>query len=157
MLSPGKIRHVGVVVGDLDAAMVSFGRSLGLRWSPVQEWDVEGDGPGGPVRARVRLSWSLDGPVHTELIQGPPGSVWAADGADHLHHVCYGVDDVEEASRELAAGGLPVEVAGAGGAEGATSFVYHRAPDGVRVELLSDDRCAAIEAWLAKLAAAEAG
>lgn len=152
VLSPEQLGHVGMAVHDLDAATAKLGRELGMRWSPPQEWEVHGRGPDGVVRATVRLAWSLEGPVHTELIEGPAGSVWSIDRGERLHHLCYGVEDVETASAELDRRGLPVELAGSGDGGTVAGFAYHRRPDGARIELMARSRCAAIERWLARLA-----
>lgn len=152
-LSPGRIDHVGFVVRDLDAAMEHFAATLGHRWSPPQEWTVTGRGPGGPVSARVRLSWSLDGPVHTELIEGPEGSIWSAEAPGALHHVAHCVDDVDAASARLESLGFPLEVAGEGTAGGSTAFAYHVSPHGLRLELMPTTQCTAIARWLEKLRA----
>lgn len=153
-LRPERIHHVGVAVPDLEEGMAQLGRALGLVWAPSSEWDVEGDGPDGVVRARIRIAWSTAGPVYTELLEGPTGSVWSTERNQELHHVCYGVDDVAAGSRQLEERGLPVEVLGSGGSGGSAAFAYHRSPDGMRVELLAGSQCEAIERWLAKLAAA---
>lgn len=150
-LDPQRLGHVGIVVADLDDAMARLGALLGLRWSPVQEWEVEATGPGGTAVVPVRLTWSLEGPVHTELLAGATGSVWHIDEGETLHHLGYWADDVDEASSALTAAGCPLELVGTGRASRANRFAYHRAPSGIRVEVLTAAQRAPMERWLDQL------
>lgn len=132
--------QVGVVVPDLEQAMEELGQGLGIGWHRATDVQI------GPWD--VRVVFSIDGPPHIELIQGPPGSPWDAAGGSRLDHLGYWAADNEQGKAELERRGLPIEVDGAD--YDRPSFVYHRAPStGIRVELIDGTAAADLRSRLA--------
>jgi catechol 2,3-dioxygenase-like lactoylglutathione lyase family enzyme len=143
-----EISHVGIVVPDLEAACDDLSRALGLTWAKPAEQLVVGRSATGLTRTPVLLSWSVQGPPYVELLQGPPGTPWAAAGARRLHHVGYWVDDVAAESERLDQAGLTLEVAGEDDQGRRAEYAYHL--DGsVRVEVLDRRRRRMLERWIA--------
>lgn len=121
--------QVGIIVPDLAAAMAELGEALGLTWGAVATADYE--------PAPIRFVFSVQGPPHIELIEGPPNGPWGSDGGPRLDHIGYWSSDVGADKRELERRGLAVDVDGE--MLGNPIFSYHRAPTcGMRVELVSD-------------------
>jgi len=88
-------------------------------------------------RGTVHLSvaWTLAGPVHVELIEGLPGTVWEPRPTGYLHHLGYQVDNLVAASEGLVAAGMQVEVTRWQESGRPLGFAYHTVPGGFRVEL----------------------
>jgi catechol 2,3-dioxygenase-like lactoylglutathione lyase family enzyme len=132
----GEIFHVGIIVADLEAAQRELTDSLGVRWTtpahiPMQAW--------APDRGRhgydLTISFSVEGPVHIELLYGSPGSYYDTSkrGAG-LHHIGVWVDDVTKVNTELVGQGYAVELAGDAPENGYGAFTYVRSPGGVLFE-----------------------
>lgn len=126
--------HLATVVADLESAQANCAKTLGLTWGRHICHAIRFDTVAGVVPVDLRLAYSLEGPPHVELIQQRPGPIYGNLG---LHHAAYWVDDVPSASARLEGAGwirecVPVDEHGhwVGGA-------YHRSPDGLRVEIVS--------------------
>jgi hypothetical protein len=105
-LFPGRMFHIGVIVEDLERGMAEWSDMLGLRWRSLVS-GVSEIHRGGVVTAMPILAvYSVDGPVHLELIALARGTVWDVLG---LHHVGYWSDDVAADIDRLVAGGASVE------------------------------------------------
>jgi methylmalonyl-CoA/ethylmalonyl-CoA epimerase len=143
----GPIAHVGIAVADVRAACERLGSALGLRWAPISEQIVEARAGDEVTSTPVLLTWSVQGPPHVELIQGPPGSVWSPE-AGVLHHLGFWADDVAASSAELAKAGLALEIAGPGEGGRAAGFAYHLDPRGLRVEVLDRRRKRVLDRWI---------
>ena len=95
-----RIDHIGVAVGDLDAAMALYGGPFGLpdvHHETVPAQGVEAvllDVGDGHVELLAPLD--PDTPVGRFLDRRGPG----------LHHVAYAVDDIDAALRDARAAGL---------------------------------------------------
>lgn len=142
--------HIGIRVPELEAAMASLGRSLGLTWAPVVERDQAIWTPdGGAAAVRLRFTYSCAGPQHVELLQGEPGSVW--DGADltGIHHQGVWVPDVAAATRRLIAEGWTLELAGKAPQNGYGSMTYIRSPTGMLLEPVAAAARPRFERWWA--------
>lgn len=121
--------QVGVIVPALEPAMEELGTALGLTWGTVVEVDYE--------PAPIRFVFSVQGPPHIELIEGPQAGPWSSAGGPRIDHIGYWSSDVAADKRELRARGLPIDVDGE--QLGNPIFAYHRAEhSGMRVELVSD-------------------
>lgn len=127
--------HVGYVVPDLERAMAELGESLRLTWTPVRARPRTVHLPDRDEEVTFRVTFSVEGPPHVELIEAVPGTPWAAlDGA---HHVGHWADDVEAEAGRLAAGGLPlVAHADSEREAGRWRWSYHDNPAGGFVELV---------------------
>lgn len=144
--------HTGIAVRDLSAAMQSVGGAAGVTWATPQLRHLEGIGVDGPVVADVRVTWSIEGPPHLELVEGGPGTVWEVGAGVEavLHHVAYWTDDLAGDVARMRAAGCALELTGAAGGGEPSSFAYLKQPGGIRVELM--DRAVmkpAFDAWLA--------
>jgi methylmalonyl-CoA/ethylmalonyl-CoA epimerase len=125
------IDHVGIVVGDLDAAERVYTETLGfsrLYRETVQEQGVEivGIAAGGSVIELMR-ALSPDSPI--EKFRG--------DAPSKLHHVAYRVDDIRaELARLKGRGVRLIDETPRKGAHGNTiAFLHPRDTGGVLIEL----------------------
>ena len=140
----------GFLVTDLEGAMKDFGRWLGVSWTPVQQSKLVL--AVGPRREEVelRFAYSTGSPPYLELLEAQPSGYYEANAGAHLHHVGRWVDDLDAASRALAAAGLPLEAAGVDANGGSPAvFVFHRGAHGLRVELVDRAMQPGFEGWLA--------
>ena len=148
----GDFFHIGIRVPDLASAMDELGRSHGVTWASVQDRTMDIWLPDrGEVSYRLALTYSCEGPVHLELMEGGPGSPWdAADaGGAGVHHLGYWVDDVAVETAWLLADGWTLVLAAAPPEAGYGRFTYLRSPAGVLVEPLNRSARARFEAWWA--------
>lgn len=145
--------HVGVRVADLDAAMQQLGGALGVRWaSPMVRdaqpvWRPER----GLERVPMRFCYSVEGPMHIELLESSGGSFWDGRDAPGAHHVGVWVDDVDAEAERLVSLGWSLEACrsdpGADGTHGI--FAYLQPPSGLLVEVVSREIQPFFEAWWA--------
>jgi len=142
--------HVGVRVRDLDAAMDELGTGLGLRWSAVVEREQPVWTPsGGTASARLRFTYSAEGPQHVELLEGGPGSIWDSEDRPGVHHAGVWVDDVASVTEALVAEGWALEAAQRPPDHGYGTFTYVRSPSGFLLEPVSSTNRAMFERWWA--------
>lgn len=126
------LHHVGVVVPSIDAALPFYRDTLGLGATPARDM---------PDQA-VRVAFVGSGPGRIELLEPLDDAsgiarFLAQRGRSTLHHVCFAVDDLSRALRELAAEGMElIDREPRRGAEGMVAFVHPRAADGVLIELI---------------------
>jgi methylmalonyl-CoA/ethylmalonyl-CoA epimerase len=134
-----KIDHIGVAVPDLDAAVDSYRTLFGIE--PSHREIVESDGVETVMfevgESRIELLGSLgrDSKIASFLEKRGGG----------IHHVAYGVDDVQANLDRLAADGVRLldtrPRRGAGGK--LVAFVHPKAVGGVLTELCMVDPAAA--------------
>jgi catechol 2,3-dioxygenase-like lactoylglutathione lyase family enzyme len=142
--------HVGIRVPDLDAAMQNMTGAAAVSWSAVQHRQQQIWLPGSGVRVvDLRFTYSSEGPVHLEVLQGEPGSIWDADDAPGPHHLGFWVDDVARTTEELLGQGWTLELAGRAPEDGYGAFTYVRSPTGTIVEPVSTAVRPAFERWWA--------
>ncbi len=123
--------HVGIAVGDLDAALRFYRDALGLEIRPPEEV------PSQKVRAHVLPlgdaalelleATSEESPIARFLEKRGPG----------IHHITLAVADIRAALDELRARGIRlIDQSPRAGAEGAlVAFIHPSATGGVLVEL----------------------
>jgi methylmalonyl-CoA/ethylmalonyl-CoA epimerase len=127
-----RLDHVAVAVADTEAALLHFRDRLGLKVVAVDE----------PPEVPVRLTYLDLGNTWLQLVEpidpAHPLNAWLAEHGDGLHHVCFGVDDVECELRRLGPPDLPVPplASGRGRPAGFTAGVP---PHGVRIECTTFD------------------
>lgn len=134
--------HVGIVADDMDAAMVELGRAWKTRWTSGRDGTVA-----IPFQARdgiqtvnLRTSWGERGPLRVELVQAVAGTIWAPAGGTYLHHLGYGVSDLELEARKLIDQGLVMELTRSGAQPGSINgFGFFRFAGGLLVELVSKE------------------
>lgn len=128
---PGRIHHVAVVVGSIEAALALYRDRLGLPLETVV--DIEGD--------RVRIAFLGVGESKVELVEPTDESTgvarFLASRGEGFHHVCFEVDDLAEDLTRLAIDGVElIDTAPRRGAKGPVAFLHPRSCHGVLVELI---------------------
>lgn len=97
-----RIEHVGVVVKDIEASRHLWEDCLGI---PMTGMEVS-------ERNRLKLSLYPIGESMVELITGlTPDSKYTKlieEGKGGLNHICFEVEDIDEALAELKAKGIPL-------------------------------------------------
>jgi methylmalonyl-CoA/ethylmalonyl-CoA epimerase len=134
-----KIDHIGVAVPDIEAAIEAYTRLFGV--GPSHREVVESDG--------VETVMFEVGESRIELLgaTGPDSRIagFLAKRGGGIHHVAYGVEDVQGSLDTLAAQGMQLldtrPRKGAGGK--LVGFVHPKAVSGVLTELCQDDPAAA--------------
>jgi methylmalonyl-CoA epimerase len=134
-----RIDHVGVCLRDLDAAIPSWLKLLGLQLGPREYVDEL------KTEAAFVLTHDEAGAC-VELIAprgGNPGLekfLDRAGGKSGLHHIAFAVDDLPGALRELERAGVPlIDKVPRPGARGhQVGFLHPKAADGILIELVSD-------------------
>lgn len=128
----GRIDHVGVAVEDLDAAIHLYGEVLGM---PLVHREV--------VEQQGVEAVLLDvGESHVELLAplGPdtPVGRFLAKKGPGLHHVAYGVEDIDATLAALKAAGTRLidETPRVGIRDSRVAFVHPAATGGVLTEIV---------------------
>ena len=99
----GRLNHVAIVVGDLDAATATYRDTLGARVSAPMDLPAHGvttvfvELPNTKIELLRPLG--ADSPIAKFLEKNPSGGI---------HHVCYEVDDILAARDKLKAEGARV-------------------------------------------------
>ena len=83
-------RHLGVGAGSADVGVASRFRA--------------------DVVLQLAVTYSIEGPVHLELLQGPAGSIWDGHDVPGAHHFGYWSDDVGADTESLLADGWTLEL-----------------------------------------------
>ena len=78
-----------------------------------------------------------EGPIHIDLIEGRPGTVWETKGP-RLHHFAYWTADLRGDIERLARDGWRLEMTKPDEAGRPTLFAYLVRDDGFRLELIDD-------------------
>ena len=138
-----RLDHVAIAVCNTDEALRYFCDQLGLQVAGSEEL----------ASPHVRLTYLDTGNAYIQLLEplDADGDLarWIDERGEGLHHICFGVDDVLAAARELAVdGAAPIEGSGRGRV---SAFVPGPAVHGVRVECTEFNRQEDVEAtpgWL---------
>ncbi|HEX6669875.1 MAG TPA: VOC family protein [Gemmatimonadales bacterium] len=130
------IKHIAVAVHDLEQALALYQRLLGVGQVTIKE-----------SQAKTREAWVVVGGVEFQLIQPLPGEgryseFMATHNGEGVHHVCYTVDNIDEALAEVRARGAKLtpcrscQVAGSHKhSEGWVAFLEDRAA-GLEIEFM---------------------
>ena len=99
----GRLNHVAIVTGDLEAASALYRDALGAEISPPQDLPEHG----------VRVVFVELPNTKVELMEplgdgSPIAGFLAKNPAGGLHHVCYEVGDIRAAAAQLQACGARV-------------------------------------------------
>ena len=132
----GEFAHAGLIVQSLRDAEQLLGSWLGYGFAGLGDGKVPVRFENGLRETHLTTAWSS--PPGIELILNSPGSIWTSEEPIHLHHLAYWVDDLAETSRRLESEGLPLELFFDDGSRTLTRWAYHRQPDGLRIELISN-------------------
>ncbi len=142
--------HVGIRVTDIEMAMGEMTEATGVKWSALQHRQQAIWLPGaGESRVDLRFTYSMEGPVHLELLQGELGSIWDAGEHPGPHHLGVWVDNVATTTETLLSEGWTLELAGMSPEDGYGAFTYVRSPTGTIVEPVSAALKHAFERWWA--------
>lgn len=129
------IDHIGIAVEDFDAAVACYAKLHGV--APAKIVDVAAEQvrvamfPVGPTKIELLGATSPESPIATFIAKKGPG----------LHHLCYGVQDLTAAVRELTAEGFTtIGAAQPAGADGHPFVFFHpQSTGGVLIELVEQD------------------
>ena len=136
-LSHASLFHTGIVVDDLAAEQARLGAELGLTWYEGGA-EVLFVTAAGTTTAATAYALSQEGPHHLELVQSVPGTLYTPTPQPRAHHLGYWVDDVRAASAAMEARGFPADTSICfGSADAPPLAAYHRAGDGLYLELVS--------------------
>lgn len=128
---PKSIRHVAIVVRDLDRALAFYRDALGLEVSDRRQVPEE----------EVEIAFLSAGQAEIELLQPltEEGGVarFLEKRGEGLHHICLALDDIDTAMGQLeAAGARVLSEEPQVGADGARYvFVHPESAHGVLIEL----------------------
>jgi methylmalonyl-CoA/ethylmalonyl-CoA epimerase len=133
-----RLDHVAVLVRDTDSALGFYSGRLGLSVASSEEI----------ASPHVRLTYLDLGNAYLQLVeplddQSPLARALAEHG-EGLHHICFGVDDVEGAISALSDPGTEVVLGSGRGRP--SGFISSAAADGVVVECTGFDREADVDA-----------
>jgi methylmalonyl-CoA epimerase len=125
-----KIRHIGIVVDDLKRAVEKFNQGMGLDFTEIIEKKDTG----------VEIAFAPVGETLIELLhyttptQAKRSIVREQKGA--INHICFEVDDLEEAITYFEERGLKVAKGyPASGAHGRIAFFDPNTTEGVLIEI----------------------
>lgn len=150
MIDHSRFFHVGIRVTDINAAMEEIGKQAGVTWATPRDKPMAVWMPGqGPLELPLIVTYSAEGPVHLELLQGPRGSVWDGHDAPGAHHFGYWSDDVGADTEELLSAGWTLEMAQAAPEDGYGRFTYVRSPTGYLLEPVTSANKPRFERWWA--------
>ena len=139
-----RLDHVAIVVRSTADALRFYRDHLGLRVQSSEEIATPG----------VRLTYVDTGNAYLQLVEpldeSSPIAAWLEEHGEGLHHICFGVDDVEQAATAI---GDPGSVVNLGNGRGRVSaFVTTERSHGVRIECTEFEHAEDVEAvpgWLA--------
>lgn len=138
-----RLDHVAIVVRSTAEALRFYEGHLGLHVQSSEEIDAP----------PVRLTYIDAGNAFLQLVEPLDGTspiaAWLEQHGEGLHHVCFGVDDVEQAVSWLSDPGSEVHLGNGRGR--ISSFVSTSGSHGVRIECTEFRRDEDLEAqpgWL---------
>jgi methylmalonyl-CoA/ethylmalonyl-CoA epimerase len=138
-----RLDHVAIVVRSTAEALRFYEGHLGLHVQSSEEIDAP----------PVRLTYIDAGNAFLQLVEPlddtSPIAAWLEQHGEGLHHVCFGVDDVEQAVSWLSDPGSEVHLGNGRGR--ISSFVSTSGSHGVRIECTEFRRDEDLEAqpgWL---------
>ena len=126
-----RIEHIGIAVRDLDAAIGTYEKLLGVRCEGIEEVPDQ----------HVRTAFFRLGESKIELLAStsPDGPVakFIAKRGEGIHHIAYAVGDIRAALGGFATGGLRlIDREPRKGAEGLSiAFIHPESACGVLTEL----------------------
>ena len=121
-----RFHHIHLLCSDLNATIDFFTRFLGGEFVGFKKFggaDGAGLSLGGTI-INLRVAKD-DETIHTDL----PGTVYG------YHHICFEVDDVDAACKELAAKNIEISVAPRDTPYG-LRVAFFKGPDDIDIELL---------------------
>jgi methylmalonyl-CoA/ethylmalonyl-CoA epimerase len=126
-----KIDHIGIAVNSLEEALPLYRDALGMRFSGTEE----------VASQKVRVAFLSIGESKIELLEptseDSPVAKFLEKNGPGVHHLAYGVADIEAAIAQLTAGGTRmIDAVARDGAHGAKiAFLHPKSSGGVLTEL----------------------
>ncbi len=130
-MSKIKIDHIAVVVEDIEPALNFWHHALGLELNGVEEVPEE----------EVEVAFLQAGDAHIELVkpttEGSGVAKYLAKKGAGMHHLCFQVEDIDTALRQLAGAGVELINETPRSKPNGTryAFVHPKSTGGVLVEL----------------------
>jgi hypothetical protein len=79
--------HIGILTPDINESMQELSRTMGVSWaSMIDEMRLSWVPGTGRVEIPCKITYSVEGPVHLELIEGGAGSIWDGVASPGAHH-----------------------------------------------------------------------
>ena len=130
-----KIDHIGIVVRSIEEALKVYRDALGLPLAHVQEVPEQ----------KVKIAFLPIGDCEIELVEPTAADSGVArfleKRGEGLHHICFEVEDIEAALRDLAAKGVRlIDRQPRQGAIGRVAFLHPKSAHGVLIELVEKGR-----------------
>jgi len=129
VLDRARIAHVGIAVGNLEAALAFYRDVLGIEPHPPEEADGATilSLPFGESDIELMAPTGPDTPVGRFLAKRGPG----------IHHICFRVPDLDAAIHACRDAGYRLidEVPRAGAAGRRIAFLHPKATEGILLEL----------------------
>jgi hypothetical protein len=138
---------VGIVVDDLDAALIEMTDLFGYEWCSLISVETPVVLRLGESSLGLTFAYSKNTP-RVEVIQSIPGTLWVPAPESGLHHLGYWSDDVAADADRLTLQGYAREASGVR-PDGEPVWAYHRRPGGPRIELVSRQLQAGLEQYWA--------
>ena len=125
-----KIDHIAIVVRSIEEALKVYRDALGLPLAHVQEVPEQ----------KVKIAFLPIGDCEIELVEPTAADSGVArfleKRGEGLHHICFEVEDIEAALRDLAAKGVRlIDRQPRQGAIGRVAFLHPKSAHGVLIEL----------------------
>jgi len=148
-----RVFHAGFVVRDFEGAMRRLGEALRVDWAKRLEAPAMrlGTRDGEIEVPSMRLTYSVQ-PMHVELIEAVPGTLWEADTGLRGHHVGLWTDDLAGESKRLEDLGFPLHTHALGPDGGLATFAYHATDLWLYLELVDSAARAFYPKWFAQVA-----
>ena len=126
-----KIDHIAIVVRSIEEALKVYRDALGLPLAHVQEVPEQ----------KVKIAFLPIGDCEIELVEPTAADSGVArfleKRGEGLHHICFEVEDIEAALRDLAAKGVRlIDRQPRQGAIGRVAFLHPKSAHGVLIELV---------------------
>ena len=146
-LNPVDLYHIAWVVPDLESAMNGFA-STELRWAtPVTRHVVTKTTRSERRSWSIRVTYSIDDPMHVELIEQCPGSPWEIEPQGIPHHAGWWSHDLHEDIARLENDGYLLDAWMVDDNDQPSRFAYLVGPSGLRVELVDVAAKPQLKAW----------
>lgn len=127
--------HTGIVVPDLEAAMIRFTALAGYRWISPMSYTLPFRTADATRELTSTITYSVQAP-YLELIQELPGTPWVAAPGNAVHHLGYFTDNLADTARLLQDNGLTFEMTADVPGSELAMFAYYVDPDGTRIEVV---------------------
>lgn len=139
-----RLDHVAIVVRSTDEALRFYEGELGLQVHSTEVIEAP----------RVRLTYLDAGNAFLQLVEpldeASAVASWLEEHGEGLHHLCFGVDDVERATAAMSDPDADVVLGNGRGR--VSAFVSARGSHGVRIECTEFDRAEDVDrrpGWIA--------